>query len=249
MPESQTLLFLALIIVAVSVVSWVAFVRRNSQAQSRNAERLRRLVAQRDDYAIRIGVPLASPARWMPVTDSSSTSLTLDDGSVVSYSNVRAFVVTYPNGQLVDCESCGLPLPAGITGLWPSSDPDRDLLQLTDLESGKQFIQVTYGPCETNPNDPDQYSTTLKNISQEPVRVDRFAGYTKTSHGWQLSTVTRKFYTAEEFQEWYGLGKAQWIQPGESASDPNNYGGRPLLWAYYCESASGVQFVAGEILA
>ena len=63
-----------------------------------------------------------------------------------------------------------------------------------------------------------------------------------------MSTRPGKFYSDEEFREWYGLKNAQWILPNETATDPNNYGGRPVLWAYFGETEDGEPFVAGAIL-
>jgi hypothetical protein len=60
--------------------------------------------------------------------------------------------------------------------------------------------------------------------------------------------VPKQFYSAAEFREWYGLGSSEWIEPGQAVSDPNNYGSPPVLWAYYCELASGQQFIAGGAL-
>ncbi len=212
------------------------------------SQRLRTLAAERGDYTILVGVPLSSPTEWAAVTKVDDDSLSVDGHGTLSLSDVRAFIVAYPNGQLVDYNGSGLPLPEGITGLSPSGDTDRDILQLADLRAGGQYIQIKYGRSTSRPNDHNHYSTTLTNISNEKIKINRFAGYTKTSRGWKLTTVTNKFYSAQEFQEWYGLGSDQWILPGQLASDANNYGSPPVLWAYYCESESGKQFIAGAVL-
>lgn len=73
-------------------------------------------------------------------------------------------------------------------------------------------------------------------------------GYARTQDGWTLSTVTSTFYSAREFCEWYGLGEKEWLGAGESACDPNNYGGLPMLWAYHCEAEDGEEFIAGNVL-
>ena len=208
--------------------------------------RLRILAMERADYTIHIGMPAGAPKHWQTVQHVADESLTLDDGTVVSYSNVQAFAVIYPNGQLVEYETQGLPLPQGVTGLVPQPKADDDILNAADLIQGKGYIQIRYGPCPAHSNDPDHYSTTLTNVSDEPIRVERFAGYTKTAGAWRLSTVTKNFYSAEEFTEWYGLKDQEWILPGASATDVNNYGSRPMLWAYYCQSKSGQRFIAGE---
>ena len=219
-----------------------------TNARVPESTQLRALAMERADYTIHIGIPAAAPTHWQTVEHAADESLTLDDGTVVSYANVQAFAVTYPNGQLVEYVSHGLPLPKGVSGLSQQPKADDDVLNDADLIRGKNYIQIRYRPCPAHPNDTNHYSTTLTNVSDEPIRVERFAGYTKTADGWWLSTVTKNFYSAEEFVEWYGLRGEKWIQPGMSATDANNYGTRPVLWAYYCQSKSGQQFIAGESL-
>jgi len=209
---------------------------------------LRVLAAERDDYVLVVGVPLSAPTEWATVRKIDNDSVTIDGRGTLPLSGVKAFIVAYPNGQLVDCCAGGLALPEGFSGLSPAGDADDDTLELADLRLGERYIQVTFGRSASRPDDRNCYSTTLTNISNERIRVNRFAGYGKTTRGWKLSTVTNKFYSAEEFREWYGLRTGEWILPGESATDPNNYGTPPVLWAYYCESESGDQFVAGSVL-
>ena len=210
--------------------------------------RLRTLAMERDDYTIHIGMPASAPTHWQTVERVADESLTLEDGTVVSYSNVQAFAVIYPNGQPVEYETHGLPLPQGISGLSAQPKAVDDVLNAADLIQGGDYIQIRYCPCPAHPNDPEHYSTTLTNVSAEPIRIERFAAYRKTADGWRMSTVTKNFYSADEFAEWYGLKDEKWILPGDSATDLNNYGAPPILWAYYFQSKSGQRFIAGESL-
>jgi hypothetical protein len=128
--------------------------------------------------------------------------------------------VAYPNGQMVDYELAGLPLPLELTGLSPARTRDSDVLHETDLEKGREYLTVRYGPSQLEPNDRSHYSTTLTNISAKQIKVLKFAGYTRMGKEWRLSTVTGTFYSGQEFREWYGLGRKQSIGPGETATDP-----------------------------
>jgi hypothetical protein len=206
------------------------------------------LIVQRPDYRIFIGVPFATPKEWAVATRQGNDSLEVKGYGTLRVSDVRAFAVAYANGQLLDLEACGLPLPDGLDGLSPSSRADSDVMRLDDLKPGRAYIQITYQPSATHPRDRSHYATTLKNISTERIRVHRFAGYAEQGDSWRLFTVTRQFYSADEFREWYGFGSSNWIEPGQAVTDHNNYGSPPMLWAYYCESASGRQFIAGGIL-
>ena len=75
----------------------------------------------------------------------------------------------------------------------------------------------------------------------------KFGGYTKHGGEFFLHTITNRFFSAMTFMEWYGQMN-DWLEPGESVVDSSNYGAPPVLWAYYCETQSGRQFVAGGII-
>jgi hypothetical protein len=166
----------------------------------------------------------------------------------MTLTNVSGFIVAYANGQLLDQLGRGPKLPPGIRGLDAKRKSETDLLRIGDVRAGNDRIRVAYGPCTARPSDEGYYSTTLTNISNKRIRVMRFGGYHQTKRGWELSTVSGAFYSAQEFREWYGLGDKEWLVPGDAVTDANNYGGRPMLWAYYCESEDGAEFVAGAIL-
>jgi hypothetical protein len=211
-------------------------------------ERLAVLMRQRSDYNVLVGVPPDRPDHWASASGLTTDAVTVEGHGNIPLVEVRAFVVSYPGGQLVDCEPVGLPVPAGFTGLVRGQRSDHDVLQPADLKEGRNYIEVKYGRSALKPNDASHYSTTLTNISGKRIKVLRFAGYALTPGGWKLHTVTGGFYSAQEFREWYGLGPKEWIGPGESATDPNNYGSPPVLWAYYCRTEDGQEFVAGGVL-
>lgn len=241
-----TKVFLAMAVL-VFVAGVVAYA--NTKRSSGASNRLQALVAQRADYLVFVGVPLAQPKEWaVAKREQRAGFLTVEGLGSQRIADVRAFVVAYPNHQLIDAEPGELPLPENITELTPGARPNTDLLQLDDLKPGRAFIRVTYGPSAAHPKERGRYSTRLKNVSAERVKVTRFAGYSRSAAGWHLSTVTSQFFSAAEFREWYGLGAAVWIEPGQTVADFNNYGMPPVLWAYYCETGSGKKFVVGEVL-
>lgn len=230
---------------------------RNSYAQEISAsrrselspsEQFRVLAHQRDDYLLFVGVPPSSPKAWAKVSDVDSTLLSAEGYGFIPLVDIVAFVVAYPNGQVVSENSMGLGMPDGIYGIYSAWKEEHDVLKEKDLELGKLFAQVTYGPSSAHPDNPDEYSTTVRNISNEKFRVVRFGGYWESNSGWRLATVTNQFFSADEFIYWYGLGEDQWILPGQAATDHNNYGSPPSLWAYYCETESGKKFIAGGVV-
>jgi hypothetical protein len=209
-------------------------------------QRLSTLAKHRRDYRILIGVPPHEPNQWLEARCFDEVMSVANYGDV-PLDAITAFVVAYPNGQVVDCEVTGLNWPPGITGLEPGP-AEAEIIRAGDLKSGEQFLQVTYGRSKAKPNDVNCYSTTLTNRSHQLIRVVRFAAYVPTSRGFELSTVTGGHYSAAEFQNWYGLGTNEWIFPGELVTDHNNYGGIPILWAYHCETEHGEKFIAAALL-
>jgi hypothetical protein len=194
-----------------------------------------------------IGLPPDRPTRWAQVTRVDDR-VVLAEGTEVPLTEMRAFVVAYPSGAAVDFEDAGLAPPDWLAWPEPPAEKVNDVLRPADLLKGKKYVQVRYGPSALRPGQRSYYSTTLTNISSKRVRILRFAGYTRTSKGFELNTITGNFFSAQDFREWYGMKNSEWIEPGESFTDPNNYGSPPVLWAYYCEAEGGEQFIAGAVL-
>jgi hypothetical protein len=195
-----------------------------------------------------VGVPPANPTAWAEVKRIDDSSVTLRDSRVLGLSAVTAYFVAYPGGTLADYQcSNELPVPEWVRFPEVPGPPDRDRLTAADLKEGQSIVRVEFGKSTSKPESRDHYSTTLTNVSRKRIRVLKFAGYSKAGDGFFLNTITSQFFTVEDFKEWYDL-KGEWIDPGQSVTDPNNYGGPPVLWAYYCEVEGGKQFITGGII-
>lgn len=211
----------------------------------------RRLLAHsrdREDYRLFVGVPPVNPTSWAEVTRIDNSSVILRDSQVLDLDEVTAYFVAYPGGSLADYQCPNeLPVPEWVRFPDDSGPPDRDRLTAADLKEGRSLLRVEFGKSTSNPGSRDHYSTTLTNVSGRRVRVLKFAGYTKDGNGFYLNTITSRFFTAEDFKEWYGQ-RGEWIDPGQSLTDPNNYGSPPVLWAYYCQAEGGNAFLTGGII-
>lgn len=202
----------------------------------------------RDDYLLFVGMPPDNPRTWIKVTQIDSGGVTLSDSQTLDLAAVTAYFVAYPSRALVELRGSNkLRLPGWVTSPVESSEPDRDVLTLEDLEEGRSLVQIRFGPSRSHPESIHHYSTTLKNISDKRVRVLKFGGYKKTGYQYALSNNTNIFFTPADFKDWYHQ-KGDWIEPGQELTDWNNYGTPPCLWAYYCESENGQKFIAGGII-
>jgi hypothetical protein len=117
------------------------------------------------------------------------------------------------------------------------------------LEHGKQFVEIEYGKSHRKKEkDYHFYATSLKNISPQKIKIVQFGGYIPySSDTWQLANATGKFYTSDDFKDWYQQ-KGEWIMPGETVCDAANWGMPPVLWAYHGVTGTGESFVAGKVL-
>jgi hypothetical protein len=213
--------------------------------------RLAAHIAARRDYAFSIGVPLADPQRYARA-ELRDGSLQID-GEPVDLDAIQSWLIAYPNGEPLDSAGRTLGRPPGVTsGLEPSGAaslaPEEETIDDAAMPRGTRWIRVTHGQSAAKPNSRTDYATTLENVSRERVRVLRFGAYRRVRPGlWRLHTVTNILYDAAQFRTWYGLS-GEWIEPNGRVTDPNNYGGRPVLWAYFCETEGGERFIAGGAL-
>jgi hypothetical protein len=248
MIDAKTIVLSVLALSAVIGLAVVILLRARGTARDTPGERLLAHWRDRNDYRIFVGMPVAEPTDWVEVVRVSDPSVTLADSGVVGLSAVTAYLVTYPSGTLVDyCAPSYLPLPAWVGGLRPAAVHEHDELTLADLQVGQSLVRVTFGQSTARPESPSHYSTTLTNVSNKRIRVLKFAGYSRMGKAFRLNTVSGQFYSASEFREWYAQ-RGDWIGPGESVTDSNNYGSPPVLWAYYCEAEGGQKFVTGRAI-
>lgn len=113
-----------------------------------------------------------------------------------------------------------------------------------DLKVGTNFLDVQHC-CNPEDRQKPYYSTSITNRSTEKIRIDRFGTYIQTGKTLVLHSITGGFFSCQQFQEWYNLGNSEWLEPGQVVGDPNNHSNLGVYWAYFGNTASGKQFVAG----
>ena len=228
-------------------VSAIAILQARRAPRS-SIERLQTILGQSRAYRLHIGLPFNSPQQWVAVDRVEGDIAILRYGQRIALAGVRAFVVAYPTGRVLDGENVFRPLPRGVHYVRREPKPAIETLEPEALTRGNEFLAVEFAQSRTRPANPKYYETRLRNISPEPLRIKRFAGYAPSSGTYHLHTITGSHFATDDFKEWYGLGEDEWIQPGNSVADPNNYSKfRETLWAFHGETASGMPFVAGAV--
>lgn len=221
------------------------FRRREPRAPSAPPAKVTHYMNRGRKYQVYIGLPCPQPDRWVLVRTIDGGDAICDGGQRQPLREVRSCLVAYPNGEVLDITRPFGPFPDGIRMLEPGPVVRRNVLDISELARGAEFVLVSHGKPKLGPGNRLTYWTSLTNVGAEFVQVLMFAGYAQVDGQWRMHTASGTYYTAEQFQAWYGLEHSPWILPGQTVSDPDNYGGPPMFWAYFCRTQSGVEFVAG----
>jgi TPR repeat protein len=214
----------------------------------------------------RIFVFFSGTKGWEEVEEIDDCWLKLRKKPSVSYvasmslAQIDCFYVCSSNGQLLHtewiAESDWETLPAEILEQIKRSIPADTSLTINQLESGKRFVEIEYGESPRKEEEDYRfYSTVLKNISAQKIRITRFGGYIPQGNAWKLANVTGNFYTADDFKDWYhddfeswSQQEGEWLMPGDAAYNAANWGEPPSLWAYFGVTDTGESFIAGKVL-
>jgi hypothetical protein len=194
---------------------------------------------------IYIGWPAQSPSEWRHVKTYDSSRLELEDGTTSSPSEIHSYLLVYPNNEVLGGSNLFYPLPSGLKFLEPEAGVTNRPLSLDSVSValGKLTCTASHGHFRKDEQGNRIYATTLKNISLQRIRIQKFAGFSPSGDNYILWTVSRNFYSAEQFQSWYSTGADGWIKPGEEVTDESNYGSGPGIWAYFGETEDGKHFI------
>jgi hypothetical protein len=192
-----------------------------------------------------VGWPLKEPTEWKKAKLYDKNHLELEDGTKVNPDEVHSRLIVYPTHEVMDGTNLFSPLPPGLTFLEPKTT-SKELLTLdsTQVEYGKLVCRVSNGQFRKNSQGQQIYTTTLRNISGQRIRILKFAGFRRAEKKYVLSTVTGDYYSTDQFIAWYAAPQDGWISPGTQVADENNYGGSDGIWAYFGETEDGNHFIA-----
>jgi hypothetical protein len=183
--------------------------------------------------------------RWLPLTTADDEAVTLENGTRVPMDAVESFVVAYPGGRIIDAHAPFEPLPPGL--YFPQSTPalEEDTLRLEELTAGREWLAVDFRPAEFPEPVENRWQIRVTNTGPEAIRVVSFGIYHCDGEDCVLATESGAAYDADEFIEWFGREESPWLEPGESALDPNGFGTPGQAWAFYFETRGGQDIVAG----
>lgn len=207
-------------------------------------ERILRFFHQGRPY--RYFIRIFGSGDWVEIRSLDRDTATTIDSDHIKLSRIKGYIVAYGHGQILDAHGIVDPLPDCFHFLQEVTPPTAEVLMPSDFVLGASFLEIDLDTSSINGNYDEYFPATIRNISSQRVKVLKFGAYSKEPSGYRLNTISNTWFTAEDFRYWYGLNERQWIEPGESVCDPNNYGGGDYLWAYHCETEGGEKFIAAQ---
>lgn len=183
--------------------------------------------------------------QWLTVETADEEGVTLDNGTRVPLQGIEAFLVAYPSGRIVDAHAPFEPLPPGVH--LPERTPavDEDVIALEELSAGNEWLRVAFEPPDLPEPIEGRWGIRVTNTGPEAIRVVSFGVYDCDGDLCHLATESGAAYTAEDFLEWFDREERPWLEPGETVWDPNGFGKGGQAWAFYFETKSGDDLVAG----
>lgn len=149
---------------------------------------------------------------------------------------IKNYCVCYASGEILEVYAIVKNLPEGAHWIEENEDLGFEKLDEDEVElNSKEIIienSLNKKPCNVT------YETKITNMTGGKIYPIAFGGYVKNGFKFELSNVVESAYSASQFRNWYGLQK-DYIQNGESVSDPNNYGDGDSYWIYVFETESG----------
>jgi hypothetical protein len=244
----KTIGALVAVIVLLCIVGVVVMSRVRSRSAAprpnfahRHGELLRLLKERPAGARFYVTVKGESRRRWHEVESSKRNELLLQSNERLSLDEVRAFVVTYPSGEVL-ATSMPQPspknLPAGAFFARPTDQGAGSTLTDEEVEQASADVKIVFGAVRTVKGRGNVYETRVLNKGKTPIRITHFGAYTKRGETWTLNTIVEGFFTAQQFQEWYGVPEDGWLAPGASGMDRENYGPN-CLWVYFFETREG----------
>jgi hypothetical protein len=198
---------------------------------------------------IYVGWPLQKPTEWRRTKSYDSSHLELEDGTSIKPGEVKSRLLVYPTNGALGGTNLFHPLPAEVRFLGPNPGPKEPLtLDSVQIEFGKAVCQVSHSRLRKDSDGKLIYATTLRNISRQRIRIQRFAGFRRAGRKYLLHTVTGGYYSDDQFIAWYAAPNDGWISAGGQVTGHSNNGSGDGIWAYFGQTEGGNHFIATDQL-
>lgn len=183
-------------------------------------------------------------SRWYKMDVLEERSV-LIEGERIPLGKIKALVVSYESGELIDEYGKFNDLPEGVEELRDSGIKSDKRVGFNRVDLGSSIIEIKNIKNKRHPSK-YHYITEITNRSDSPIQVIKFAGYTLVNNRQTFQTDFNSIYSQSQFNDWFDVNEKGWIEPGETVSDPNNYGSGNAYWLYFCKNREGDDFIIGK---
>ena len=197
------------------------------------------------NYVLYVGYPLDKPDHWIKVIDINENLLNLGLPGPVRVEDVRSYIATYPNGEILNLENIFYPFPDSVHALKSGEKSSAPVILNDDLiQKGKNLVKITYDYSQMDNQGEIYFSTILTNISNQEIRIEQFTTVCENNGHYYRNTAAVIDSSVQPFQNWKSITNLYWINPGQSVTDPHNYGGVQAHWAFFCQTEDADFFIA-----
>ena len=154
----------------------------------------------------------------------------------------HGYIVAYNSGEIVeDCANSN-DLPDEVYYI---EDEPYKIIKMPECIEDNSIVSIIHEP--SNYHSGNYYCTKLTNTGSVPFRVNRFAAFEKPGlfRGYRLSTISNAWFSHEQFMNWYNV-RSEWIEPGETVADQDNYGLGNGYWVFEIECSNNNRFFVKE---
>lgn len=142
----------------------------------------------------------------------------------------KGYAVAYANGELLEYCDNGSDLPPWTNFIY--TIPYK-VVKMPECAADAR-VSIVHEPSAYRQD--GYYCTKLTNNSDAPFKVNRFAAFSKKGFfgGYRLSTISHDWFSHEQFLYWYNT-RSEWIRPGTTVADQDNYGFGNGYWVFEIE--------------
>ena len=141
------------------------------------------------------------------------------------------YVVAYANGEVVENSVNADDLPPNTHYI---SVVPYKLVKMPECAADDPRVKIVHEPSAYHQH--GRYCTKLTNTCDIPFKVNRFSFFSKKGifRSYRLSTISNDWFSHEQFMCWYNA-KSEWIPPGSTVADQDNYGFGNGYWVFEIE--------------
>lgn len=185
-----------------------------------------------------------SKPNWKRIIDKDDAYFITDKGKVKK-TKIKRYCVVYPSGEILNISHNLLNIPQNA--YWIDDNDIQDFKELSESEVILNSQDVLIQIKESKNPQMVYFTTEITNNMNCKLFPIAFGGYIKKDGVYVLDNVINTAYSDVQFINWYNC-RNEYLTPGETVSDPNNYGGDDSYWIYIFKTENGDIIKVGKYI-